>query len=65
MGSDLCKLRKKQKLNQPFFEGEKSIEMGRGIRPWVIHSIKNNSSVTCDLNRSGVKGHLGVIDLLV
>ena len=39
MGSDLRKFRKKA-LNQPFFEGEKSLDMGKGFRPRAAHPVK-------------------------
>ena len=39
MGPDLQKIRKKA-LNQPFFEGEKSLDMGKGFRPRAAHPIK-------------------------
>ena len=34
MGLDLHKLKKKLS-NQPSFEWEKSLDMGRGFRPWA------------------------------
>ena len=40
MGLDLRKFRK----NQPFLEGEKSLETGKGFRPRAAHPVKNNSS---------------------
>ena len=40
MGPDLRKVKKKKKSNQPFFEGEKSLDMGSGFRPGATHSIK-------------------------
>ena len=41
MGLDLRKLKKKKKLsNQPYFEWEKSLDMGRGFGPQTAHSIK-------------------------
>ena len=39
MGPDLRKFRKKA-LNQPFFEGEKSLDVGKGFRPRAAHPIK-------------------------
>ena len=36
MGPDLQKFRKKIS-NQPFFEVEKSLDMGRGFRTWATH----------------------------
>ena len=37
MGPGLWKLKKKKKQlsNRPFFEEEKSLDMGRGFRPWA------------------------------
>ena len=40
MGPDMQKFRKKKSSNQPFFEGEKSLEMGKGFRPWAAHPVK-------------------------
>ena len=41
MGLDWQKFWKKQQLSiQPFFEWEKSLDMGRGFKPWAAHSIK-------------------------
>ena len=39
MGPDLRKFRKKA-LNQPFFEGEKSLDMGKGFRTRAAHPVK-------------------------
>ena len=39
MGPDLQKIRKKA-LNQPFFEGQKSLDMGKGFRPRAAHPVK-------------------------
>ena len=39
MGPDLRKFRKKA-LNQPFFEGEKSLDMGKGFRPRAAHPVE-------------------------
>ena len=38
-GPDLRKFRKKP-LNQPIFEGEKSLDMGRGFRSRAAHPVK-------------------------
>ena len=41
MGPDLRKI--SETLNQPFFEGEKSLDMGdmgKGFRPRVAHPVK-------------------------
>ena len=42
MGPDLRKFQKKKKniKSQLFFEGEKSLDMGRGFRPRATHPIK-------------------------
>ena len=40
MGPVLRKFRKKKALNQPFFEGEKSLDMGKGFRPRAAHPVK-------------------------
>ena len=45
MGPNLRKFKKKtnkkqKQSNQPFFEGEKSLDMGRGFRPQAAHPIK-------------------------
>ena len=42
-GSRFAKISKKL-LNQPFFEEEKSLDMGRGFRPRATHPVKNNLS---------------------
>ena len=42
-GPRFAKISRKPK-NQPFFEGEKSLDMGRGSRPRAAHPSKNNSS---------------------
>ena len=41
MGPDKGKFqkKKKKKLNQSFFEGEKSAEMGKVFRHWAAHPI--------------------------
>ena len=39
MGLDLWKFWKKLSI-QPFFEWEKSLDMGRGFRPRAAHSVK-------------------------
>ena len=39
MGPNLQKFLKKQS-NQPFFEGEKSLDMGRGFKPRATHPVK-------------------------
>ena len=39
MGPDKQKISKKPS-NQPFFEREKSSQMGSGFRPWATHPIK-------------------------
>ena len=39
MGPDLQKFRKKA-LNQPFFEGEKSLDVDKGFRPRAAHPVK-------------------------
>ena len=36
-GSQFAKVLKKKLSNQPFFEGEKSLDMGRGFRPPAAH----------------------------
>ena len=32
--------------DQPFFEGEKSLEMGKGFRPQATHPVKNEFQYT-------------------
>ena len=39
MGPDFRKFWKKA-LNQPFFQGEKSLDMGKGFRPRAAHPVK-------------------------
>ena len=45
MGLDLRKFRKKERekknlSNQPYFEWEKSLDMGKGFGPRAAHSVK-------------------------
>ena len=41
MGPDLQKFRRGKKY-QPFFEGEKSLQIGKGFRPWAAHPVKKS-----------------------
>ena len=41
MGPDLQKFLKKETSDQPIFNGEKFLEMGKGFRPWAAHPVKN------------------------
>ena len=41
MGPDLQKFQpKKNSQISHFFEGEKSLDMSRGFRPWATHPVK-------------------------
>ena len=39
MGPDLRRFKKKN-VKLAIFEGEKSLDMGRGFRPWAAHPVK-------------------------
>ena len=59
MGPGLRKLKKKKKQpNQPFFEGQKSLDMGRGFRPRV-DSLQKKKKKKKMSTPGGFVGRLG------